>query len=204
MQLRIISLYTFIFLILSVCLSTTGHAQESPQRLRSIGIGYYGELGLHPGIQADLSIELADNSTRRFKQRKLLLRPSLIYFRRQFYSNNYIVMPQLISQISAREFGSHMLYFEISGKVGYHRFQYIGDQYITTPTGIQTIKRQGGNGMVYGLGFLLGVKSQSTRYYYLSMDYLTEKGEDSIRPNLIALKLGVRFDKTRTDKTQAR
>ncbi len=197
--------FAVFFTLILIASGWTGlNAQETKQRLRSVGIGYYGELGLHPGLQGDITLLIADNSTRRYKWRKLLFRPSAIYFRRQFYSNNFIIMPQLVSQIGAREIGETLLYFEVSGKVGYHRYQYIGDQYISTPTGIQSVKRGGGNGVVYGLGFLLGIKSRSDRYYSLSMDYLNEKTEDTIRPKLIAIKLGVRFGCKQGEKETAK
>ena len=202
MQIRITSTLYYLVFILSVCSTCQLVGQDSQRRLRSLGIGYYGELALHPGIQADITIELADNSTRRFQSRKLLLRPSLIYFHRPYYTHNYMVLPDLLIQIEAKQGKKLSFYFEVSAKAGYLRYQYVGDQFIATPTGIQSINRQGGDGFVYGLGVVVGVKTLSTRSYYLGLDYLNEQTEDSIRPNLIGIKVGVRFDKTQSQKSK--
>lgn len=202
MQIRSTYNHCALLLLIFVFITTHVNGQESKNRLRSIGVGYYGELGLHPGILADVTFQINDFSTKRFPNRRLLLRPSLIYFYRPYYTHNYMALPNLLFQMGTRQNDKFLLYFEVGFKVGYLRYQYSGDQYISTPTGIQSIKRQGGNGFVYGLGFLVGIKSnESSRSYFLSLDYLNEQTEDSIQANLFAIKLGVRFDQIQKQKS---
>lgn len=192
---------SIFFVLILIFIGSSLVGQVSDKRFKSYGIGYYGELGLHPGLHADVTFEIADNSTRRFHSRKLLFRPSIAYFFRPYYTHNYLVLPNALFQIGTKQKEKYLFYFELSGKTGYLRYQYIGDQYISTPTGIQSIKRQGGNALIYGLGFLIGVKTQAKRSYYLAIDYLKERSEDLIRPTFIAFKIGVRFDTSPSQKS---
>ena len=201
---------TRIILLLVVfvtcCFTSSLSAQDENKdtRFEGIGLSYAGELGLHPGVRIDANIRLSTRYRWRSKQ-TLLFRPTIGYFFRPYYTNNFVVLPQIVSKSEFLEFGNIMCFYEIYGQMGLLRYQYIGDVYETQADGsIEEVNFAGDNAFVIGVGISLGVKSLVTgREFYLGFDYNKERTPDELRTNLLFINLGCRlpFQKnTKDDK----
>lgn len=186
--------FKYILLLVLAFFSTGISAQNFSPKIEGVGISYAGELGLRPGIKADLSILLATRQRWRSEQ-SLYLRPVVGYFIRPYYTHNFILYPQLISRSTFYEFEKIQCYYELNAQAGLMHYQYIGTTYEVNANGdIEEVNFKGDNAVVVGLGITIGMKSKvDMREYFIGFDYMKERTPDSLRTNLIFIKLGVRF-----------
>lgn len=185
----LISLITLVFIG-----SLQGQETTKTKRIKNLGVALYGELGFRPGVSVDLNVFLMQRSTRRLRQ-YLYFRPTIVLFHRPYYSNNFMIYPQLISRSIVLSTDTHTFYTEIKGLVGYQREQFIGDTYTSSSNGIIESSGRGENILVYGIGASFGaVALDRSREYFLSFDFNKLNTPTLRRVTQLGLTLGMRLE----------
>jgi hypothetical protein len=180
---------SILILLLLSCGST--YAQ------RSIGIHYFGELGLHPGLEIDYGLPILHKNIpkeKRILSRQLDFRPSIAYYHLPKYTHNFLLTPSINYQLrSTNSESQKYLFAEPTIKLGYMRYSYIGEIYESTPDGFEEKNRGGGNAFVFGSGLNLGGSLKPNQVDWIfGVEYLAELSEDGLFINHINFKLGVR------------
>jgi len=171
---------------------------NAQEKTNEIGISYYGELGLNPGVEIDYGSTLSQWSKEKNKrsvQQQINFRPSLSYYNLPKYTNNYIIASSLNYQFRlVKKDSDKYWYLEPFLKIGYLRYSYIGDIFETDDNGnIQETNFRGGNSFVFGSGLNVGGSLKVDRMDWLiGTEYLPELTDDKLFINHVIFKLGIR------------
>ncbi len=190
--------FTIFFFIFFCKLS----AQDSLGiNFKTIGIEYFGELGLHPGIKVDLGIpvwinnKLVGKRNRIFYQ-NIIIRPNIGYYHLPKYTNNYFVGFDFSLQFLSQKIDQpKYFFFESYFGFRYMRYSYLGKIYETNGSGGFVEKNSGGgNSLLVASGFMIGgnlpVKNIS---WIIGVDYFIELTEDELVIHHPTARVGIRL-----------
>jgi len=174
------------------------YAQQDKKNYQEIGFYYFGELGLHPGVEIDYRINIWENTKTKEKRslsHQINFRPSIAYYRLTKYTNNFLFTPNFNYQLKLKNNKTQRyLFIEPSLKFGYLRYSYIGEIYETSNTGFEERNFGGGNSFIYGGGLNIGGSIKPNKLdWILACEYLAEVSEDVIVISHINFKIGVRL-----------
>lgn len=163
----------------------------------SIGINYFGELGLRPGIEVDYGIGLwkKDKETeKRIFTNQFNIRPSLAYYRYANYSDNILLSLKLNYQLRfKKKTNDKYLFVEPSARIGLLRYFLAGDVYETQEGGLKEVNFRGSNSIIFGGGLDIGGYLSQRSDWLLGFDYFAEGTEDKLTLHRFVLKLGTRI-----------
>jgi len=190
---------SFLFLIL---LSPSLLGQDSLQiNYKTIGVEYFGELGLHPGARVDIGLPLWTNTKlkgkngRKFYQ-KLIARPHIGYYYIPQYTNNFFFGSDISLQFLTQKTNTKKYFiFESFFGLRYLRYSYQGSIYASnTNGGFDRLKNGGGNSFVFSSGFLIGGSLPVEHLeWILGAEYFGEFSEDKLIVHHPAARVGLRF-----------
>jgi len=190
--------FTIFFFISFLRLS----AQDSlGLNFKTIGIEYFGELGLHPGIKIDVGIPIWSNDKLLGKRNQIfyqniIIRPNIGYYHLPKYTNNYFIGLDFSLQFLSQKIDApKYFFFESYFGVRYLRYNYIGRIYETNTSGGFTEKKSGGgNSMLVASGFMIGghlpIKNMN---WILGAEYFIELSDDKLVIHHPTLRLGIRL-----------
>ncbi len=165
---------------------------------KNIGINYFGELGLRPGIEIDCGFPLWNRESMKEKKKRkvqqyLHFRPSIAYYFYARNSNNFLLAPKLNYQLRfAKASNGRYFFIESSVKIGYLRKSLIGEKYRLTDGNFEEVKRAGTNSIVLGSGLDFGGYVSKSIDWLIGFDYLIESTQDQLILHRFVAKLGVR------------
>lgn len=189
---------TLLLFTLSLISLSSILGQKADERQREIGIQYFGELGLHPGIEVDYFFPIGEKTKEKEKRQvahQLAFRPSIAYYYLPQYSHNFLLTPSINYRlkVTSNESGRYC-FAEPYFKFGYLRYAYIGKIYETTDTGFEERKFGGGNAFVFGSGLNFGGSLKLDKWDWLvGCEYLGELSEGALFVNHINFKVGTRL-----------
>lgn len=166
---------------------------------QNIGVGYYGELGLRPGVEVDYELRLLEKGTqeenkKRYFSHRLNFRPALAYYWYAHNSNNFLMTANFNYQLRwVNSSNLQYLFAEPFARVGILRKSYIGEIYRTTAEGFDEEIRAGTNSFTLGGGLNLGGYISKRFDWIMGMDYFIEDTEDGLILHRFVLKLGIRI-----------
>ena len=166
---------------------------------QNIGIGYYGELGLRPGLEIDYGLNLLKKGNpkedkKRFISHQLNLRPSLAYYRYAHNSNNLLFSANINYQLQwINNSNQRYLFVEPVISAGILRKSYIGEIFQTTGEGFDEKIGAGTTSFTIGGGLNFGGYISKRLDWFLGMNYFIENTEDKLILHRFVLKLGTRI-----------
>lgn len=188
----------FLFLL---CFSIIANAGVDTLRIKNFGIDFYGELGLHPGLNTDLGISIFEIGTANVDKKRSIyhefyLRPGVAIYRLPEYTNNYYLNTTFNYQLRFQSNKKHQFgYVELYGGLGYLRYSYLGEVFVTNGDVFEEQGSGGGNALMYRTGFVLGgslpIKSLS---WLFGAEYSVEKSEDELSIIHPFSRIGFRYD----------
>lgn len=184
---------TTIFFVFHIVIAFGQSPKESNN---DIGINYFGELGLRPGVEIDYGLCLWKKEKEKIRiiKSQLNLRPSLAYYHYSHYSNNILLSMKLNYQVKfVNKTNNKYLFVEPFLRIGYLRYILIGDVYETQNNGFEKGKFRGSNSIVFGGAFDLGGYISKRFDWLLGFDYYAESTEDKLILHRFAAKIGTRI-----------
>ncbi len=168
---------------------------------RTIGIEYFGELALHPGVKIDYGIPLWINYRLIGKKdnlfyQKISARPNIGYYHLPKYTNNYFIGSDLTIQFRMYNPNKDRhFFFESSFGFRYMRYSYIGSIYQTSPNGgFEERNSGGGNAALISSGFTLGGSLPfNNSEWIIGGMYMLEFPEDKIVIQHPVATIGIRL-----------
>lgn len=166
----------------------------------NLGVNYFGELGLRPGLEIDYGIQLQQKhkikeDKKRDLSRFLHIRPSLAYYHFSNNSNNFLLSGKLNYQFRFIKKSNQKYFFvEPYVKIGFQRKSFIGEIYQTSTTGFQEVNAAGSNSFILGNGLDLGGKINDRIDWLFGVDYFIELTEDALVLHRFVSKLGTRIN----------
>ena len=185
-----------IAIIFLVFYALFAFGQSPKESNNDIGINYFGELGLRPGVEIDYGLCLwkKEKEKKRIIKSQLNLRPSFTYYHYSHYSNNVLLSMKLNYQVKfVNKANSKYLFVEPFVRVGYLRYFLIGDVLETQNNGFKEVKFRGSNSFVLGGAFDIGGYISKRFDWIFGFDYYTESTEDKLILHRFAVKLGTRI-----------
>ena len=192
LKMRQLSLILSLLFLTMMVFGQSGTATQN-----DIGISYYGELGLRPGIEIDYGIPLSlkrKERKRRMIEKQIKLRPTFAYYHYPHYSNNLLMGVSLNRQLQfiIKKNGKYF-FFEHWLKVGYLRYFFTGDVFETDGNGFKEVNFRGSNSFIAGGAFQVGGYISKKVDWLFGFDYYAEKTEDQLILHRFFAKVGIRI-----------
>lgn len=171
----------------------------SKKDFKNIGINYFGELGLRPGIEIDFGFPLKIKENKKDNKKKYLshfiyLRPTLAYFHYPHNSNNFQLGFKFNYQFkTVNTFTNRYLNFEPYLKIAYLRKSFIGEIYETVNEDFIEKNNAGTNSYTLGLGLDFGGYLNQRIDWLFGVEYFSEFTSDQLILHRFLAKLGIRI-----------
>lgn len=165
---------------------------------KNLGIYYFGELGLRPGLEIDYGLPLWNKESMKENKKRgashsLHLRPSAAYYFYSNNSNNFLFASKLNYQLRfVKASNSKYFFLEPFIKIGYLRKSLIGEKFQLSDDGFESVKRAGVNSLVAGSGLDFGGYVSAGVDWLFGFDYFIERTQDKLILHRFAVKLGLR------------
>ncbi len=169
---------------------------QSPKD-RDIGINYFGELGIRPGLEVDYGLNFwkkAKKGKRKIITQQLYFRPSFAYYYYPHFSNNLLLSAKLNYRIKFTNNKNHKyLFAEPFVRVGFLRYFLVGEVFESGNNGFTEVNLKGSNSIIFGGAFDVGGYISKKFDWLLGFDYYAESTEDKLILHRFIAKLGTRI-----------
>jgi len=189
---------SILSLLLVFSIMSLSAQEQTNERTKELGVSYFGELGLRPGVELDYGLPLWSKESSSEKKRNLIqllnLRPSFAYYFYNKNSNNFLLSAKLNYQLRFVKNANQRYFFvEPFIMAGYLSKSFLGEIYQTTSEGFEIINNAGSNSLALGSGIDFGGFVSKGMDWLLGFEYFIENTADELILHRFVGKLGVRI-----------